>query len=597
MSAWRDDLDDFDDKDTEHELFGCPSGSPTSGGPGPLSGGCDANTPGAHFSFRRSAHFCHPHPAPNVAVSVPESIRDEEEAANPLARLEATMTGLVGGAMDDLMERLRGSVKYTLYCNEMATSGSNETPCWPRNIIFSGNSGMGKTTIAHKLADALFEIGLLPGRNVEAEGGQIRRERVFVEVHYMDLPKRGLAEFFERKARAAVGGVIFFDNIDLFKYNTSLMQTLPVLIDEFQGRVVFAVAGYPDGIETFLQSNQGLVSRFTEHVRLPDLTAEELMTVVATQMTKSGYTYADDATEGRMLEMLKNHTPLNGHIVVDRIVPAVIVAYKLRMYRLWKENRRRHDEVKGMWTKEDIASAEATLEQTSYVPSSAPAGTSQTLQAHGQKRNQPDVSAPGKADGKRRAVDAASSSHAAPLAAGGATMDALMDGPSNEGRSPEPSEQPPAPPAARTAVKPDVQEAVEGLFEAGKEFTVSVFDMVKACVSDATIFAYIAPMLPPDPHHRFEDQKLIAMGKEPMNAKSGKPTIFNKHVKELIKSVFEEVTEMKGKGKMKGIRLRHVGSTSSTHAQQPPAPPDAPAAPPAPPAAPATQRSATGCQL
>lgn len=476
---------------------------------------------------------------------------DEEKAAQlasagPVARLNAAMADRVG--MHDLKEKLRDIVEVIEYDKETSNGGA---PYWPPNMVFSGNSGTGKTSTASKLANVLYDMGALPGRDGKS---------VFVQVTFDMLPKGGVGEYVKEKVVEAEGGMILFDEIYLFKDKPSSLKTLFSLLDTYAGKVLFAVAGYPEQIGAFFASNQGLQGRFTECLRLPDLTADDLMQVVANEMKRKELSYSGPDAEAAMLELLKAQQLLNGHQVAKKLVPAVYNAYKKRMMLLFKEDRTEHDKIKRVWSVQDVNSAKASIAQSSHASSSGAACSSEAAssQPPAQKRSRPGANAPGNAARKRRVADAASTSEvngpAAPPASAAPQAPAL---------APATPLAPPAAPAARTALPAPVQAQLQQVFEEGEEHEIGLRLAVQLCVSNDSIYAHLT--LKPDPHKRLPEQRATAMAADDKSY----TTVFNDPVYQLLQRCFPRITrpgnkvvwQTKKQFVLKGIRQRQVCSS------------------------------------
>src|SRR5699024_8498345 len=140
------------------------------------------------------------------------------------------------------------------------------------HMIFTGNPGTGKTTIARILAKYLKAIGAL-------EGGQL------VEVSRADLVGRYVghtAPLTNGVIRSALGGVLFIDEAySLYRgredsFGLEAIDTLVKGIEDHRDDLVVVLAGYTREMQQFLQANSGLASRFPNQIEFPDYTAAEL---------------------------------------------------------------------------------------------------------------------------------------------------------------------------------------------------------------------------------------------------------------------------------------------------------------------------------
>ena len=161
------------------------------------------------------------------------------------------------------------------------------------HMIFTGNPGTGKTTIARLVARYLKAIGAL-------KGGQL------VEVTRADLVGRytgHTAPLTNSVIESALGGVLFIDEAySLYRgeqdsFGLEAIDTLVKGMEDHRDELVVILAGYTWEMETFLTANSGLASRFPNRIEFPDYTAEELLQITQVLARNKGYTLAEACTE------------------------------------------------------------------------------------------------------------------------------------------------------------------------------------------------------------------------------------------------------------------------------------------------------------
>ena len=161
------------------------------------------------------------------------------------------------------------------------------------HMIFTGNPGTGKTTIARLVAKYLKAIGAL-------KGGQL------VEVTRADLVGRytgHTAPLTNRVIESALGGVLFIDEAySLYRgeqdsFGLEAIDTLVKGMEDHRDELVVILAGYTREMETFLTANSGLASRFPNRIEFPDYTAVELLQITQVLAKNKGYTLAEACTE------------------------------------------------------------------------------------------------------------------------------------------------------------------------------------------------------------------------------------------------------------------------------------------------------------
>ena len=161
------------------------------------------------------------------------------------------------------------------------------------HMIFTGNPGTGKTTIARLVAKYLKAIGAL-------KGGQL------VEVSRGDLVGRytgHTAPLTNSVIQSALGGVLFIDEAySLYRgeqdsFGLEAIDTLVKGMEDHRDELVVILAGYTGEMETFLTANSGLASRFPNKIEFPDYTADELLDITNVLAKGKGYRLAESCME------------------------------------------------------------------------------------------------------------------------------------------------------------------------------------------------------------------------------------------------------------------------------------------------------------
>ena len=156
------------------------------------------------------------------------------------------------------------------------------------HMIFTGNPGTGKTTIARLVARYLKAIGAL-------KGGQL------IEVGRGDLVGRytgHTAPLTNSVIESALGGVLFIDEAySLYRgeqdsFGLEAIDTLVKGMEDHRDELVVILAGYTKEMETFLTANSGLASRFPNQIEFPDYTAAELLAITHSLAKGKGYRLA-----------------------------------------------------------------------------------------------------------------------------------------------------------------------------------------------------------------------------------------------------------------------------------------------------------------
>ena len=153
------------------------------------------------------------------------------------------------------------------------------------HLVFTGNPGTGKTTVAHLVGELYSTLGILKkGHVVEVN----RSGLVAAYVGQTALKTRAVCT-------QALGGVLFIDEAysllgDGNDFGAEAIEELLTFMEAHRGEFVVVAAGYPEQMETFLSSNPGLRSRFDTVVHFPDFNDEELLAIFEKLVAENEYT-------------------------------------------------------------------------------------------------------------------------------------------------------------------------------------------------------------------------------------------------------------------------------------------------------------------
>lgn len=205
-----------------------------------------------------------------------------QEYTGMLEEVDRELANIVGlDAVKDYVLRLKDSVQ----ANQRRAQAGMKTGSVSMHMIFAGNPGTGKTTIARLVGKYLKAIGAL-------RGGQL------VEVSRADLVGRYVghtAPLTNQVIRSALGGVLFIDEAySLYRgkddsFGLEAIDTLVKGMEDHRDDLVVILAGYSKEMEQFLTANSGLASRFPNRIEFPDYTGGELWQILNLTAKGRGY--------------------------------------------------------------------------------------------------------------------------------------------------------------------------------------------------------------------------------------------------------------------------------------------------------------------
>jgi SpoVK/Ycf46/Vps4 family AAA+-type ATPase len=175
------------------------------------------------------------------------------------------------------------------------------------HMVFTGNPGTGKTTVAR-----------LMGRIFKALS-RLRKGHV-VELSRADLVGQYIghtAPLVCKKVQEALDGVLFIDEAYMLTqggqhdYGSEAIGELMTAMENQRERLVVIVAGYPAEMRQFMESNPGLARRFTQYIEFPDYTTDELLTILRNLVEQEQFDLSEAAIEqaAMYLQTLRKHNP------------------------------------------------------------------------------------------------------------------------------------------------------------------------------------------------------------------------------------------------------------------------------------------------
>lgn len=194
------------------------------------------------------------------------------------------------------------------------------------HMIFSGNPGTGKTTIARIMAKMLYDLGII-------------RQNKLVEVEAKDLIGSYVGQTAPKTSKvidSAIGGVLFIDEAYTLandnknqSYGKEAIATLIKAMEDRKGEFVVIFAGYTKEMEEFININPGIASRIGYNLKFEDYNAEELAEIYYKKVNIMNMKLTDDAKK-KVLDIMKYFVDVenigNGRFA-DRLIQETIIKH------------------------------------------------------------------------------------------------------------------------------------------------------------------------------------------------------------------------------------------------------------------------------
>lgn len=291
----------------------------------------------------------------SLELNIVKKKEKNQEDREKLNKLLEEMDSLIG--LEEVKKIIREYIAF-IKVQQLRERYQLKTSPVVMHMIFKGNPGTGKTTMARIIGKIFNEIGYLQG------GELIEAERADLVGEYIGQTAQKTKKLLER----ALGGVLFIDEAYSLArggekdFGKESIDTIVKAMDDYKDKLIIILAGYRDEMNFFLRTNPGLASRFAIQIDFPDYTIDELVQI-ANLMYKEREYILDEKSKHyiyRILSEIRNKEIINGNArTVRNLVERSIRQHARRIIK--QKNISKKDLI--YITKEDLIGEEGNNEK------------------------------------------------------------------------------------------------------------------------------------------------------------------------------------------------------------------------------------------
>lgn len=262
-----------------------------------------------------------------------DNVQQEYIGKDPFAHIEQELSNFVG--MDNLKQKIK-EIYASIVINEKRTQMGLTNTKQVLHMLFKGNPGTGKTTVARKLAKIYFDMNLL------SKGHFIEAERADLVGEYIGQTAQKTRALIQK----SMGGILFIDEAYSLArggerdFGKEAIDTLVKHMEDNGDDFVLILAGYPYEMDRFLTLNPGLKSRFPFILEFPDYEVDQLLEISRRMASDREYQLSKDAEWKLRNYLYKQKNNINRNFSNARFIRNVIEhAIRMQAVRLlYKDN-------------------------------------------------------------------------------------------------------------------------------------------------------------------------------------------------------------------------------------------------------------------
>ncbi|MFV7762531.1 MULTISPECIES: AAA family ATPase [Shewanella] len=265
----------------------------------------------------------------DLSSTQPRTKVDSEANCKELDTLQSELNSMIG--LNVVKDRISSLVREIAIRKEREAHG---LPTGDRSyhMVFTGNSGTGKTVVARIVAQMFYALGLT-------------RSNTFVEATRSDLVAGYVGHTAIKTNEVvdrALGGVLFIDeayalNGEGNDFGAEAINTLLKRMEDDRGDLVIIMAGYENEISRLLSSNQGLESRFNRKIHFEDYSISEMVQILKRNITVNGYSLSgcvsDNLLDILLTSAIERHEKFSNGRGVRNLFEKIVENQEKRLYQ------------------------------------------------------------------------------------------------------------------------------------------------------------------------------------------------------------------------------------------------------------------------